>query len=209
MGSCAENQRLKHGCIVMASGMGTRFGANKLMAVLEGKPLIQHVAETVRGLFDELVVVTRSDEVARLCRSLDVAVILHSEPHRNDTVRLGMEAIAAVCDTVTFMQGDQPLISARSIQELLADADDDPSSIWRVAFEGTPGAPVLFPAWTFDELCALPQSKGGGYVAKAHRERVRTVEVTSSWELFDVDTQEDLLVLEEHVSAVDLGSMFV
>ena len=191
--------KAKHGCIIMASGMGTRFGSNKLMAELDGLPLIQHVIRATDGLFSRRVVVTRHAEVAELCRVLEVEVILHNEPHRNDTVRLGMEGMDG-CATVTFVQADQPLISPASIAALLRRAEEDHESIWRVSFEGTPGAPVLFPAWTFDELRALPLGKGGGYVAKAHKERMRIVEVASKWELFDVDTVEDLQVLEDHVS---------
>lgn len=191
--------KAKHGCIIMASGMGTRFGSNKLMAELDGLPLIQHVIRATDGLFARRVVVTRHAEVAEVCHALGVEVILHDEPHRNDTVRLGMEGMES-CTTVTFVQADQPLISPASIAALLRCAEEDPESIWRASFEGTPGAPVLFPAWTFDELHALPLGKGGGYVAKTHKGRVRTVEVANKWELFDVDTVEDLQVLEDHVS---------
>lgn len=183
----------------MASGMGTRFGSNKLMVELDGAPLIQHVIRATDGLFSRRVVVTRHTEVAELCRVLEVEVILHNEPHRNDTVRLGMEGMDG-CATVTFVQADQPLISPAGIAALLRRAEEDPESIWRVSFEGTPGAPVLFPAWTFDELRVLPLGKGGGYVAKAHKERMRIVEVASKWELFDVDTVEDLQVLREQIS---------
>ncbi len=183
----------------MASGMGTRFGSNKLMAELDGLPLIQHVIRATDGLFARRVVVTRHAEVAEVCHALGVEVILHNESYRNDTVRLGMEGMDG-CTTVTFVQADQPLISPASIAALLRRAEEDPEFIWRASFEGTPGAPVLFPAWTFDELRALPLGKGGGYVAKAHKERMRIVEVASKWELFDVDTVEDLQVLEDHVS---------
>ena len=183
----------------MASGMGTRFGSNKLMAELDGVPLIQHVIRATDGLFSRRVVVTRHAEVAEVCHALGVEVILHNESYRNDTVRLGMEGMES-CTTVTFVQADQPLISPASIAALLRRAEEDPESIWRVSFEGTPGAPVLFPAWTFDELRALPLGKGGGYVAKTHKERMRIVEVASKWELFDVDTVEDLQVLREQIS---------
>ena len=60
---------------------------------------------------------------------------------------------------------------------------------------------MLFPAWTFDELRSLPLGKGGGVVAKTHKERVRTVEVSSKWELFDVDTPDDLRILQEHLAS--------
>ena len=72
--------------------------------------------------------------------------------------------------------------------------------IWRTSFDGVPGAPVLFPSWAFDELRSLPRGKGGGFVAKAHAEYVRTIEVSSEWELFDVDTRDDLEQLQTHVA---------
>lgn len=256
MPHAGDNRTLKHGCIVMASGAGARFGDNKLMAELCGEPLVGHVVRATDGLFDRRVVVTRHADVAALCETLGAQVILHDEPGRNDTVRLGMEAMDG-CDTVTFVQGDQPLIRSASIAALLRAAEHDaataagrdaigvagrdaaedydtehdaagcgvdvavgrdaagcdaagcgvvdvsrrPSSrIWRTSFNGVPGAPVLFPPWAFGELCSLPHGKGGGYVARAHAEYVRTIEVSSEWELFDVDTRDDLQRLQAYVA---------
>lgn len=279
MPHAADNRTLKHGCIVMASGVGARFGGNKLMAELCDVPLVGHVVRATDGLFSRRVVVTRHADVASLCETLGAQVILHDEPCRNDTVRLGMEAMDG-CDTVTFVQGDQPLIRPASIAALLRAAERDAAGavrrdaagrgvadvagcdavgaaladtaeggvaedyamgldavecdvdaaagcdaaesdvagavkhdaagcnaavssvarIWRTSFDGVPGAPVLFPSWAFDELRSLPRGKGGGFVAKAHAEYVRTIEVSSEWELFDVDTRDDLEQLQTHVA---------
>jgi molybdenum cofactor cytidylyltransferase len=187
-----------HGCIIMASGVGRRFGSNKLLAELDGMPLVQHVLLATDGLFERRVVVARHAEVAKLCQAGGVRAIEHDEPRRNDTVRLGMQAMEG-CDTVAFFQGDQPLISGETIARLLRAAENEPESIWRASFQGTPGAPVLFPTWAFPELCNLPDGKGGGFVAKAHEDRVRLVEAASAWELRDVDTVEDLHELAEHI----------
>lgn len=263
----------------MASGVGARFGGNKLMAELCDAPLVGHVVRATDGLFSRRVVVTRHADVAALCETLGAQVILHDEPCRNDTVRLGMEAMDG-CDTVTFVQGDQPLIRPASIVALLRAAERDAAGaarrnaagrgvadvvgcdavgaaladtaesgvaenyamgldavqcdvdaaawcdaaesdvvgavkhdavgcnaaesgvarIWRTSFDDVPGTPVLFPSWAFDELRFLPRGKGGGFVAKTHAECVRTIEVSSEWELFDVDTRDDLEQLQTHVA---------
>lgn len=198
MTSPVETPNAVYGCIIMASGLGTRFGSNKLMASLDGEPLIAHVIRACDGLFAKRVAVTRHMDVAKTCRSLGVEAILHDEPFRSDTVRLGMQAMDE-CGTVTFIQADQPLISANTLAALLRGAEAHPELIWRVSFQGTPGAPVLFPAWAFDELRALPPGKGGGFVAKAHARRVRCVEAANEWELFDVDTVQDLQLLQAHI----------
>lgn len=193
-----ETPNAVHGCIIMASGLGTRFGSNKLMANLDGAPLIAHAISACDGLFAKRVAVTRHEDVAKLCRSLGMEAVMHDEPLRSDTVRLGMQAMDG-CDTVTFIQADQPFISANTLAALLRGAETHPEFIWRVGFQGTQGAPVLFPAWAFDELRALPPGKGGGFVAKAHAQRVRCVEAASEWELFDVDTVQDLEALQAHM----------
>lgn len=193
-----ETPNAVHGCIIMASGLSTRFGSNKLMANLDGAPLIAHAISACDGLFAKCVAVTRHEDVAKLCRSLGMQTILHDEPLRSDTVRLGMQAMDG-CDTVTFIQADQPLISANTLTALLRSAEAHPEFIWRVGLQGTQGAPVLFPAWAFDELRALPPGKGGGFVAKAHAQRVRSVEAASEWELFDVDTVQDLEMLQAYI----------
>ena len=193
-----ETPNAVHGCIIMASGLGTRFGSNKLMASLDGAPLIANVIRACDGLFAKRVAVTRHEDVAKLCRSLGMEAVMHDEPLRSDTVRLGMQAMDG-CDTVTFIQADQPFISANTLAALLRGAETHPEFIWRVGFQGTQGAPVLFPAWAFDELRALPPGKGGGFVAKAHAQRVRCVEAASEWELFDVDTVQDLEALQAHM----------
>lgn len=193
-----ETPNAVHGCIIMASGLGTRFGSNKLMADLDGAPLIAHAISACDGLFAKRVAVTRHKNVAKLCRTLGVEAIVHDEPLRSDTVRLGMQAMDG-CDTVTFIQADQPFISANTLAALLRGAETHPEFIWRVGFQGTQGAPVLFPAWAFNDLRALPPGKGGGFVAKAHAQRVRCVEAASEWELFDVDTVQDLEALQAHI----------
>ena len=203
----------------MASGVGARFGGNKLMAELCDALLVGHVVRATDDLFSRRVVVTRHADVAALCETLGARVILHDEPCRNDTVRLGMEAMDG-CDTVTFVQGDQPLIRPASIVALLRAAERDAAGrgvadvvgcdagryIWRTSFDGMPGAPVLFPSWAFGELRSLPRGKGGGFVAKTHAEYVRTIEVSSEWELFDVDTRDDLQQLQAHVTRCGFGS---
>lgn len=190
---------LSHACIIMASGSGTRFGGNKLMANLAGMPLVEHVLRATEGRFAERVVVTRHADVAQLARKAGARAVVHDLPLRNEAVALGMDALTC-CDTVTFFQGDQPLVAARTIDALLAAAERDPGCIWRASFRGQPGAPVLFPTWAFDALRHLPPGKGGGYVAKTHPERVRTVEAASPWGLFDIDTTDDLRKLQVHIA---------
>ncbi len=208
----------KLGCVIMASGLGKRFGGNKLMAELKGKPLIQYALDATEGIFERRVVVTRHKEVEELCRRQGVPVVFHSLPYRSDTVRLGLESLGAGTDAgksgteaeikiappaenglegCMFCPGDQPMLGRETVASLALCAASGKNTIWRAAWNGQEGSPVLFPAWVFPELLALPEGKGGGFAAGKHRELVRTVSARSQWELKDVDCLEDLELLAE------------
>jgi len=187
----------KTGCVIMASGLGKRFShdgsMNKLTADFLGQPLIRSVLNSSEGLFQRRIVVTRHREVAELC--VENPVILHDLPHRSDTVRLGIEAMADT-DCCLFCQGDQPLIDRDTISAMLLLAKHDRDSIIRASWYGKAASPVLFPRWAYDELRNLPEGKGGGYLAKKYPDRVRNLNVFHPAELKDADTQADLEELE-------------
>lgn len=184
------------GCVIMASGLGKRFGGNKLMADFHGQPMIARALAATDDLFACRVVVTRHADVADFCRKQGVEVVLHGEPYRSDTVRLGLEAIGAVSGCL-FCPGDQPLLRRETVAALISAWEGEPDAIWRPGFEGQPGAPILFPHWTFGELRSLPEGKGGGFLAKKYPERVRVLPVRDEYELMDVDTRETLVELLE------------
>lgn len=184
------------GCVIMASGLGRRFGGSKLLVPFLGKPLLSWALNATDGLFSRRVVVTRSREAAAFCAALGVETVVHDCPGRNDTVRLGLEAVGNVSHCL-FCPADQPLLSRQTVESLLLCGQNSRGRIWRPSFQGTPGAPILFPRDYFEELKHLPQGKGGGVVAASHGESVRTLPVADRRELWDIDTPENLTELEQ------------
>ena len=120
------------GCVIMASGLGKRFGSNKLMAELWGKPMIARILNATEGLFERRIVVTRHADVHAYCAAHGLECILHDLPHRSDTIRLGLEAMGDAPQGCMFCPGDQPLLSKESILALLEAFRQDPDSRQRV-----------------------------------------------------------------------------
>lgn len=179
------------GCVIMASGLAKRFGSNKLLADFHGQPMITRILEATEGIFQQRVVVTRSEEIARLCRDWEIQTILHNLPYRSDTVRLGLESMTGV-ERCMFVPSDQPLLRRETIAALAFASARESQKIWRVSCGGIHGTPVVFPEWSFPELRVLPEGKGGGKVIKKHPESLRTVGIRDSYELKDVDKPGDL-----------------
>ncbi len=190
------------GCVIMASGQGKRFGGNKLTAAFRGKTLIQCALDATEGIFAHRVVVTRHREVETLCREQGVPVLLHDQPYRSDTVRLGLQALMETAGAggltgCLFCPADQPLLQRQTVDSLALCAAQEPDAIWRIAWQGRDGAPVLFPAWAFPELRVLPCGQGGGAVAKKHPDKVRRLPVQEARELADIDTRAQLDALQK------------
>ena len=196
------------GCVLMASGAGRRFGSNKLLADFGGRPLLCRALEfTATPALAARVVVTRSAGVKALCDAQGVPCLLHSLPGRNDTVRLGLEALLSELPGLAgciFLPGDQPLLRKESLEAMARDfsaLDEKERAILRLGFraeDGTErlGSPVLFGSSYFGALCSLPEGKGGGVVIRQHPGCVRAVYAQSAEELEDADTVERLEALK-------------
>lgn len=181
------------GSIIMASGLGTRFGDNKLMTPLHNKPLISYILSTAQQLFNKSIVVTRHASVCDYCNSINQEVILHEFPHRSDTARLGTQHLMSQSvDSIIFLQGDQPLVSLDSIMALLICATNCPYQIIRLSYHGEDCSPVLFPSCYFGLLTKLPEGKGGNYIAHTHQDTIIRIEADSELEIIDIDTPEDI-----------------
>ena len=204
------------GCVIMASGLSRRFGANKLLADFCGQPMLcRAFAATAAPSISARIVVTRSEEVQALCRAQGVPVLLHSLPGRNDTVRLGLSALLEQLPELSgcmFLPGDQPLLRRETVEAMTAlFCREQPSpaewqkgterEIFRLAhrFVNDPnplvGSPVLFSKRYFSELRILPEGKGGSVLLRKYPERVHNIFIGDRNELLDADTPEALAEL--------------
>ena len=191
----------KIGCVIMASGISRRFGENKLLVDFEGQTLIERVLLLTDGeLFSRRIVVTRTEEVARICKMRGIEVILHEYSGRGDAVRLGMERLTdgtSGLDGCMFIPCDQPLLQKKSLVRMINKFSEESGKMIQLAYKENRGAPVLFSADYFQELMQLPPEKGGNYIMKKYPDQVDLVQAEYESELFDMDTREDYIRLKE------------
>lgn len=205
------------GCVIMASGLSRRFGANKLLADFCGQPMLcRAFAATATPGIAARIVVTRSEDVQALCRTQGVPVLLHSLPGRNDTVRLGLSALLEQLPELSgcmFLPGDQPLLRRETVEAMTERfcreqpcpaewQKETEREIFRLGFrvrnDPSPltGSPVLFEKGLFQELLTLPQGMGGSVLLRKYPAHVHTVYIADRNELADADTPEALAQLE-------------
>lgn len=184
-------------CILMASGQGKRFGGNKLLTPIGSLPMWQYALNaTNTPLLSRRQMVTIHEEIKNACGEFQIPCYLHNFPNRNQAIRLGVEALLPYePDGILFCPCDQPALLPASVEALCKAFQSHTNSICRLQSNGNPGSPVLFPKRCFSDLCNLPEKMGGSFVIKKDPLPIQYVSVEDPYELFDIDTKEDLEVI--------------
>lgn len=116
--------------IIPARYASTRFPA-KVLAMLNGKTVIQRVYEQVKDCFDDLYVATDDSRIAEVVTSFGGKAIMTSEDCKNGTER-SFDACCKLnidCDVVVNVQGDEPFIQRKQIESLMACFADERTDI--------------------------------------------------------------------------------
>ena len=185
------------GCLIMAAGNASRFGANKLFAAYRGKTFLELALLAVPPqLFARVMVVSQYEPALRLARQYGFEAIRNCEPELgvSRTIQLGTQAMLD-CDAILYMVADQPLLRQETVLRIVQDWRQHPGCIVGAAHNGHRGNPCLFPARFFPELCALEGDRGGSSVIRRHEDALRLVEAAEP-ELSDCDTKQALEILK-------------
>ena len=193
--------------VILAAGVGSRFGGGKVRAPLEGRPLLAHVLAAVREAgIGRVVVVLGRDAGAALdaVRDVDpgvlerVLVTVNPTPERGlaTSLRLGFGAATAVAPPagVLVLLGDQPRVRADVLRVLCGAVASAHAFavVPRYAGDAAPNPVLLLPAgWPLVE--GLTGDRGLGPLLAADPARVVWVAVPGANP--DVDTPADLAAL--------------
>jgi molybdenum cofactor cytidylyltransferase len=186
--------------VVLAAGSATRFGSVKLLAPINGRPVLQHVLDALdAAALTDVVVVLGADAEA-----IEAAIDWRSErrvtnpdPGRglSSSLVVGLEAVPENASALIVL-GDQPAISPATIRTLL-DQPDDPDLPVVVARYPDDSArnPVLLRRAAFALAAEATGDRGLGPVLASHPELVSEISVAGSNP--DVDTPADLAAAVE------------
>ncbi|WP_254533291.1 nucleotidyltransferase family protein [Natrinema gelatinilyticum] len=186
-----------HG-ILLAAGTSSRYGkANKLLATVDGQPLVRHAAEALlASAVDGITVVVghEADYVTAALEALPVTVRLNKAyaEGQSISVQTGIERAAAQdADAALVALGDMPNVDPTSV-DLLVDAyERGVADVVAAAYEGKRGNPVLFDVRFFDELTDVDGDVGGRRLLTESDAAV-AIETADPAVLCDVDRPSDL-----------------
>jgi len=191
------------GCVIMAAGDSTRFGkSDKLLESFADETMIERVLSAIPFmLLDRCLLVAGSDDVIQTVSRYNIQVIINTKPKLGigRTIKLGTAALGHFYDGYMYIVGDQPLLTTESITKLISFWRENPNNIVSLACGSRIGNPVIFPKSCFDELMNLADDEYGRIVYHRHLDQLKTVQVQDEYELLDIDTVEDMVVIKNHL----------
>ena len=178
--------------LVLAAGAGSRFGEEpKLLAELDGRPVLQHVVDAAVTALPRVVVVLGARAGAvRGAVDLAAAQVVVCDGWSEGlaaSLRCGLQAIDE--EKVVLLLGDQPRVTPALVERLAGEPGGT-----RAAYGGTPAHPAVL---------------GPGEIAAARRltgdEGLRSIQwrlVEAGRPLRDIDTPDDLEAVRREARAI-------
>ncbi|HLX22296.1 MAG TPA: nucleotidyltransferase family protein [Usitatibacter sp.] len=181
--------------LLLCGGKSSRFGADKLLADLDGHPLVsQSARHLMAGAGNALAVIPPNSKVLR--RVLDDAgcKVLESrdcERGMGASLAAGVRAIPDAGGWIVAL-GDMPFVKPLTIAAIV-DRIEKGALIAAPMHQGIRGHPVGFSARLKDELMALDGDEGAKRVVAAHVDDVQVLLVNDPGVNADVDVPDDLV----------------
>ena len=192
-----NDQQLNVAACVLAAGQSKRMGKkNKLLSMLNGKTLLQHVLYSIQcSNIDDVIVITghESEQVGESIKEYKPNIV-HNENYSaglSTSIKLGVANLHKEIDAVMFFLSDMPFVSAITINKIVAAFKTDGDIIVPV-FSGQDGNPVLWSRQYIHELKNLQGDNGAKPLLARYPDQVQRLEVDNIGIVLDIDDAEAL-----------------
>lgn len=179
--------------LLLAAGNSRRFGGNKLLYKMHGRPLILHSAACLRAC-DRLLAIVREDDLSlQSClqeSGIETVINPLADQGMGNSLACGVAA-SNDADAWCILPADMPYITATS-GELVVTALRQGAAIAAPYFQGRRGHPVGFIRVFRERLLALQGDIGARTVLTDAARAVTKIPVDDPGILLDIDTPQEL-----------------
>ncbi|HLI11915.1 MAG TPA: molybdopterin-binding/glycosyltransferase family 2 protein [Alphaproteobacteria bacterium] len=207
-GSTPMPREPKIAALILAAGLSRRMGrANKLLAEIEGAPMVARVADAALGSRAQIVLVVTGHEAERVRGALpnEKLHFIHNPDYQEglaSSVRAGLSALPADVDGVLVCLGDMPRIRSNHLNQIISAFNPlEGRAICVPTFKGKRGNPVLLSRRFFPEMQRMKGDTGARQLIGQHHDLVAEVEMKDDAVLVDVDSPDKLLKLRAGTGA--------
>ena len=192
----------KVAALVLAAGQSRRMGqANKLLAPVEGRPMVAHAVDTMLASRAAPVIVVTGHQADAVRAALAGRPVIwaHNPDYAlglSSSLAAGLAALPEDVEGVVIGLGDMPRITAGQIDRLIAAFNPlEGRAICVPTVQGKRGNPVLFATRFVPEMREIGGDVGARHLIGEHAEEVVEIELDDDGALLDIDTPEALAAL--------------
>lgn len=182
--------------IVLAAGVSSRMGKPKLLLSYNSHTIIEETIDQVlEAGYDETVVVIGSEreqmQELLAARPVRIAFNLNFRAGLAGSIKAGVSSLDASTDAFALVLGDQPQISTKTHQLVLAAFRKHKKGICAPVCDGQIGHPVIFSIDYKTRMYALQGDKGARQLIEAHRDDLAEFPLKAPEILASVNTKKD------------------
>jgi len=182
--------------ILLAAGMSSRMGSNKLLFELNGESVLRGAAQRALagGLAPLLVVVGHEADKSRAeLAGLACQVVVNPDYENGITTSLhkGIAAVPPEVGAALVLLADMPFVTPEMIAWLIARYRTSQAPLVISDYEGVTAPPMLYDRSLFGEILTMTGGSCGKQVVKRHRHEAEVL----SWPataLTDIDVPDDV-----------------
>lgn len=173
--------------IILAGGMSSRLGKNKMGLSYLGKPLIHHTIDAFKDEVSKIIVVTGHyhEELLQILKDFPMVTIVKNEAYQQGMFSSVQRGVSEVTEDFFIIPGDYPLVKPSTIQLMKAQN----KKILVPRYIGKSGHPLLLSIDLKQALLNHPIESN----LKVFRDQypVTFIDVEDEGILLDIDTISD------------------
>ena len=194
-----KNKKASVAAIVLAAGIGSRSGRNKLMVeVEEGVPLfMKAVNAAIASEASPVFVITgyHDEEMAEFLDKVDVNVI-YNPAYRSGvktSLALGLKSVPGFCDGAMIIPADMPNLTGADLNKLIASfKKGQEKQICLFSYKGVKSNPVIWSKALYDKADIVPENAALRPVFMEHADYTNSVELKDVNKLLDINYPSDI-----------------
>ncbi|HHX71043.1 MAG: nucleotidyltransferase family protein [Miniphocaeibacter sp.] len=196
--------------LILAAGLSSRMGENKLLMDLKGKPLIFHTIDNMfNGGIDEIIIVlgNKAEEIKKITEKhygKKIRFILN-ENYKNlemiDSIKEGLRNLGD-CYGVFLIPGDMPAIGENSYKTII-EKDNGGNLVVFPLYKQYRKHPPLIKSKCIPLILNYKGENGLRGFWNEIENKIQTVQVDDEGANIDVDTKEDLNRLLDYLTMLE------
>ena len=198
-----KNANFNIGILILAAGSSSRLGHPKQLVKINGKTLLQKITETaIASDYSPVAVVLGAylKKIKPFIENMPVHILENKnwENGMGSSIACGMNFLInkfPKLNAVVILVCDQYLLSEKNILDLVEKYKKTETDIIASKYGNTIGVPALFSKNKFEELLKLNEKVGAKKIINKYLGSTAIVDFSDG--VFDLDTEEDLLKLNQ------------